>query len=77
MERKCSGCHDLSIVANVRHSRGEWQAVVQRMIGRGASLTPHERRSVVEYLARLGASGGSGGVSSKGGKDKQAGLRPQ
>jgi competence protein ComEA len=51
-ERVCGGCHDSATAAGARHSRLEWQGVVEDMASRGASATDAETREIVDWLAR-------------------------
>jgi cytochrome c5 len=56
-EESCGNCHDLAVSTDLRKSREEWQATVNRMITSGASLSDDEVAKVVEYLAQnYGAS---------------------
>ena len=48
----CSGCHGLSTSIAGRHTRPEWQALVDLMRQRGAPGTDAEAAGAVSYLAR-------------------------
>jgi mono/diheme cytochrome c family protein len=63
VDSNCARCHALSFVTNARHTRDEWQAVVNDMISRGATLDGDEIDSVVQYLADAYGPGGSGAVA--------------
>lgn len=48
----CSNCHGLTAAVSVRHSREQWEAVVDDMAERGAVGTDQEFDAVVAYLSR-------------------------
>jgi cytochrome c5 len=48
----CSGCHGLETSVSSRHSRAEWQELVQSMRDRGAPGSDEDIRAAVDYLAR-------------------------
>ena len=48
----CSNCHGLTVAVSVRHSREQWEAVVDDMAQRGAVGTDQEFDAVVAYLSR-------------------------
>lgn len=55
MMKLCVGCHEVDLVVARRHTRAEWDGVVEDMIARGAKGTEDELAQVVEYLsANLG-----------------------
>jgi uncharacterized membrane protein len=43
MQARCSVCH---------HTAAEWKVTVERMINKGAQLTPQEEQTLINYLAR-------------------------
>jgi competence protein ComEA len=51
-ERTCGDCHDPSTATGQRHTRREWQGVVDDMASRGASGTGAEFREIVGWLTR-------------------------
>ena len=51
-ERTCGACHDSSTALSGRHTRAEWQSVVDDMVSRGADGTPAELREIVNWLGR-------------------------
>jgi cytochrome c5 len=51
-EDQCGTCHDLAVSTDLRKSRDEWQATVNRMLTSGASLTDDEVAKVVDYLTK-------------------------
>lgn len=38
LESRCSACHPLSIVTNVKYDRAGWEFTVERMVTAGAQL---------------------------------------
>ena len=51
VQERCTKCHSLDRVVRARKSVAEWTSTVQRMVGKGADLTPDEQAAVIEYLA--------------------------
>jgi len=51
VERMCTACHELTIGTAQRQSREKWAALVEEMIGRGATGSAEEIAAVVDYLA--------------------------
>lgn len=45
-------CHPFDHVVTIRRTRGQWEATVENMIGRGARGTSAEFAAVIEYLAK-------------------------
>jgi mono/diheme cytochrome c family protein len=52
IESRCSTCHGLAQVQAAKNDLEGWQATVDRMVGRGAQLTPEQQQLVVKYLAK-------------------------
>jgi cytochrome c len=50
-QAKCAVCHEIEHVVRSRQSRAEWEDTMQRMVKRGAPLTPDEIRIITDYLA--------------------------
>ena len=48
----CVGCHEIDLVVARRHTREEWDGVVQDMIARGSKGTEEELSFVSEYLTK-------------------------
>jgi competence protein ComEA len=46
----CVGCHEMDLVVARRHTRGEWEGVMEDMVARGSSGTPEELKALVDYL---------------------------
>jgi Helix-hairpin-helix motif len=51
-ERVCGNCHDSATATGERHTRREWQGVVEDMTSRGATGTDTELRDIVSWLTR-------------------------
>ena len=51
LQQGCGGCHGLDTVTAERHDLDGWKAVVNDMIGNGASLTDAQANQVSNYLA--------------------------
>ena len=52
MVKLCVGCHEMDLVVARRHTREEWDGVVDDMIARGTKGTQAELSLVAEYLSR-------------------------
>ena len=50
--KMCSDCHGIETSVAPRHSRTEWQALVEGMHDRGAPGTDDDIRAAVDYLSR-------------------------
>jgi mono/diheme cytochrome c family protein len=48
---KCILCHGVDRVVAVNRPRAQWQTLVNRMVYLGATLTPDQETSVVNYLS--------------------------
>ena len=52
MQARCSVCHSVNRVESAHHTAAEWKVTVERMIYKGAQLTPQEQQTLINYLAR-------------------------
>uniref|UniRef100_Q022M3 Competence protein ComEA helix-hairpin-helix repeat protein n=1 Tax=Solibacter usitatus (strain Ellin6076) TaxID=234267 RepID=Q022M3_SOLUE len=52
MVKLCVGCHEIDLVVARRHTREEWDGVVEDMIARGSKGTEEELSMVAEYLSK-------------------------
>jgi cytochrome c5 len=52
LERRCQVCHDIEL-ATTKPVAEDWDAVLDRMATLGASVTPAERQTLIEYLNGL------------------------
>jgi len=50
--RACTGCHKAEEFVYYRHTKEEYQAIVQRMAQRGARASSHELDIIADYLAK-------------------------
>ncbi len=53
LSRKCFQCHAQSMWTSLRQDRKQWEAVLYRMVGRGALWTEQEITAMADYLAEL------------------------
>lgn len=53
LSRKCFQCHAISMWNSLRQDRKQWEAVLYRMVGRGALWTEAEISAMADYLAQL------------------------
>jgi len=51
LEQRCSVCHPASRATDKKKTAEEWEATVQRMMGKGAKLSEEEKQTLVNYLA--------------------------
>jgi len=72
MMKLCVGCHEVDLVVARRHTRAEWDGVMEDMIARGAKGTDEELEQVVEYLSK---NLGKIAVNSVTAKQLEAGLK--
>lgn len=52
VEQLCTACHSLQPIVTSRHTKAEWRAEVDNMVGLGAQGTDEDFNAVVEYLSR-------------------------
>jgi competence protein ComEA len=52
LETSCTACHGLDAIVSQRNSKDTWSSIVDSMVSRGASGTPEEIQTIVEYLAK-------------------------
>lgn len=72
MVKLCVGCHEIDLVVARRHTREEWDGVVEDMIARGTKGTEAELSLVAEYLSKYL---GKVSVNSATAKDLEDGLK--
>ena len=51
LQKRCTVCHNLTRVESKKLTSAEWEAIVDRMIGKGAKLSADEKILVIDYLA--------------------------
>lgn len=52
VENSCGSCHGLDVVVAQHATKDGWSSIVDYMVSRGASGTPEEIQTIVEYLAK-------------------------
>jgi glucose/arabinose dehydrogenase len=57
--KRCTVCHDASMVAGQRQTAAQWSDTVRQMIANGAQVAPAEFARIVAYLARNFGSPGA------------------
>jgi competence protein ComEA len=51
-ENTCGSCHGLDVVVAQHATKDGWQSIVDYMVSRGATGTPEEISTIVDYLAK-------------------------
>ena len=51
LESKCVKCHTLDRVTSAKKDQAGWTTTVERMMGKGASLSQEEKVILIQYLA--------------------------
>lgn len=52
LEKRCSVCHPSARAKSAKKSAAQWDAIVTRMVGKGAKLSGDEKKALVDYLAK-------------------------
>jgi|HubBroStandDraft_6_1064221.scaffolds.fasta_scaffold520732_2 competence ComEA-like helix-hairpin-helix protein len=52
VENTCGSCHGLDVVVSQHATKDGWSSIVDYMVSRGASGTPAEIATIVDYLAK-------------------------
>jgi competence protein ComEA len=52
VENTCGSCHGLDVVVAQHATKDGWASIVDYMVSRGATGTPAEIQTIVEYLAK-------------------------
>ena len=52
VENACGSCHGLDVVVAQRATKDGWASIVDYMVSRGATGTPEELATIVDYLAK-------------------------
>lgn len=68
----CVGCHEMDLVVARRHTRAEWEGVMEDMLARGSSGTAEELDTLVGYLTR---HFGKVNVNAASAKELEEGLK--
>ena len=53
MNVRCAACHTLDRIKTAKKSEAEWRATVERMIGKGVSLSATEKETLIKFLAGM------------------------
>src|SRR5690242_18484869 len=72
MVKLCVGCHEIDLVVARRHTREEWDGVIEDMVARGSKGTEAELSSVAEYLSKYL---GKVSINTASAREIQNGLR--
>jgi competence protein ComEA len=72
MVKLCVGCHEIDLVVARRHTREEWDGVMEDMIARGSKGTEADHAAIAEYLSKYL---GKVAVNSATVKELQDGLK--
>jgi cytochrome c5 len=51
LETRCAGCHSITRITNKSATAADWKITVERMMSKGAQLTPEEEAILIQYLA--------------------------
>jgi cytochrome c5 len=52
LETSCTGCHDLDTATGTKRTKSDWEEVIGRMIGKGASVDDAQFPILVDYLTK-------------------------
>ena len=52
LESRCSVCHSADRPKSKKNTRDQWDAIVKRMVGKGAKLTAAEQTTLIDHLAK-------------------------
>lgn len=50
--KACSSCHGPEAIVGNRNTRKGWTELVDEMIFKGATVTPAQKRNIIDYLTR-------------------------
>ena len=51
MQKACSACHNINRVTSAQKTAAQWKTTVDRMIARGAKVSPQDEQALIDYLA--------------------------
>ena len=52
LEERCAVCHPSARPKSKQKTPEQWDATVTRMMGKGAQLTPEEKKELIDYLSK-------------------------
>jgi hypothetical protein len=50
IQEKLQNHHSIDRIYNAQHTRAEWNATLDRMIGYGANISETEKQEIIDYL---------------------------
>lgn len=53
VEKECSKCHGMAKVNKADKDAAAWEKTVDRMVKKGALVSPEEKDAVIKYLSTL------------------------
>lgn len=51
LEQRCSVCHPSARPKSKQKTPEQWETTVTRMMGKGAQLTPEEKKELIDHLS--------------------------
>lgn len=51
LEQRCSVCHPSARPKSKQKTPEQWETTVARMMGKGAQLTPEEKKELIDHLS--------------------------
>ncbi len=51
VQRTCGECHSFEVVTRTRHTRKQWEALIETMISKGARVSDDDFDAIADYLA--------------------------
>jgi competence ComEA-like helix-hairpin-helix protein len=74
VENTCGSCHGLDVVVSQHATKDGWSSIVDYMVSRGATGTPEELATIVDYLAKNFPAAGKTNVNKATSMDLQTQL---
>jgi competence ComEA-like helix-hairpin-helix protein len=74
VENTCGSCHGLDVVVAQHATKDGWSSIVDYMVSRGATGTPAELATIVDYLAKNFPAAGKTNVNKASSADLQTQL---
>ena len=74
VENTCGSCHGLDVVIAQHATKDGWSSIVDYMVSRGASGTPEEIATIVDYLAKNFPAAAKTNVNKASSMDLQTAL---
>ena len=50
IEKRCTTCHNVSLIYNAKKSNSEWEKTIDRMLSYGVRLNDEEKQALIKYL---------------------------